>query len=132
MNIVMSKEKRQVVAETYTAFLDNKIHDPDLKYLRMGYKKQKSDIQKIFLDGYDAAYESAVKDIEALQNRVKDLETECSGMGKLLESGVVIKTDEYLALCKVLEAASSISRDTTDCGRCMAIYDTLSELRMIK
>lgn len=40
-----------------------------------------------------------------LLDEVERLRMECSGMGKLLESGVVVKTDEYSAMMTELQSA---------------------------
>ena len=44
-------------------------------------------------------------EIDALREQNANLRNECSDMGKVLESGVVIKTDEYSALMEELAVA---------------------------
>lgn len=46
------------MADIYTSLYDEKINDPDLRPLRMGYKTQKIKIQEDFLAGYDCGYEA--------------------------------------------------------------------------
>lgn len=46
---------------------------------------------------------------EELRERINKLELECSGMGNLLQSGIVIKTDEYTKIQKVIEKARKYS-----------------------
>ena len=58
----MDETEKQAMADMYTASLDQKINDPELKLLRMGYRKQKKDIQRYFLDGYECGYAAALRE----------------------------------------------------------------------